>query len=230
MKCAIMQPTYLPWSGYFNLMSCVDTFVLLDDVQFEKRSWQTRNRILLHGSECVLTVPVCKADRDTKIYDIRISNDSDWQRKHWLTLERAYGKSAHGTQLLAMLEPIFCSTAHTLISELNQKIINVLHTHLGLSNKIILASDLKCGGVRSAHLIDILHKLGCSSYLSPRGSAQYLAEDLFTELTDVELIFQEFEPSIYPQYASNAFTSHLSIIDVIANIGIAGAQEYISCP
>ena len=50
-SCAIMQPTYLPWSGYFNLMARVDVFVLLDDVQFERRSWQSRNRILVNGHE-----------------------------------------------------------------------------------------------------------------------------------------------------------------------------------
>lgn len=56
MKCGIMQPTYLPWSGYFNLISSVDIFVFLDDIQFNRRSWQTCNRVLLRGEEYMLSV------------------------------------------------------------------------------------------------------------------------------------------------------------------------------
>ena len=75
MRCAIMQPTYLPWAGYFNLISQVDRFVFLDDVQFEKQSWQTRNRILLQGEECLISVPV----RKTRHTDSR-SPDQQWIR------------------------------------------------------------------------------------------------------------------------------------------------------
>ena len=58
MKISIMQPTYLPWSGYFSMIKNADIFVFLDDVQFDKRSWQQRNRILLNKKETFLTVPV----------------------------------------------------------------------------------------------------------------------------------------------------------------------------
>lgn len=88
-----MQPTYLPWAGYFHLIGTVDKFVFLDDVQFERRSWQSRNRILLEGREHYLTVPVRKASRSELIKNIAIDNDQEWRKRHLQLLRQAYLKT-----------------------------------------------------------------------------------------------------------------------------------------
>jgi hypothetical protein len=223
-----MQPTYLPWSGYFNLISNVDRFVFLDDVQFEKRSWQIRNRILIQGQECVLSIPVRKTSRDTPIREIFISNESDWRRKHWLTLRSAYLGARFGDEALTLLEPFFTGTPPELLADFNQEIIRRIAEALSLSAEFSHASDLQCGGARSGHLIQICRKLECDHYLSPRGSAAYLEEDNFVELSGLQLTLQAFEPTAYPQFRSENFISHLSIVDVIANIGIEATKAYIS--
>ena len=228
MKCAIMQPTYLPWSGYFNLIANVDRFVFLDDVQFEKRSWQIRNRISLHGQEHLLSLPVHKTSRDTPIRDIFISNESGWRRKHWTTLCAAYNRARFGDKALSLLEPFFTGTPPELLADFNQAIILRITEALSLSTEFFCASDLQCGGRRSEHLIQICRKIGCDHYLSPQGSATYLKEDGFASSSGLQLKFQDFNPSEYPQYKTNNFISHLSIIDVIANIGIEATREYIS--
>lgn len=228
MKCAIMQPTYLPWSGYFNLISNVDFFIFLDDVQFEKRSWQTRNRILLQGQEYLISVPVCKARRDTPVHEILISKKTDWRRKHWLTLQASYGRAPYGEEVLTLLEPFFNEETPELLSDFNQAIILRIAQALSLRAKFIRASELNCGGVRSRHLTEILRKLECDEYLSPKGSAEYLEEDRFVELSGISLTFQEFQPAPYGQYRTNTFISNLSIIDVIANIGLEATKDYIS--
>ena len=51
MKIAISQPTYLPWQGYFALIDYVDEFIFLENIQFNKRSWQQRNKIINNGKE-----------------------------------------------------------------------------------------------------------------------------------------------------------------------------------
>lgn len=228
MKCAIMQPTYLPWSGYFNLISKVDRFVFLDDVQFEKRSWQIRNRILVQGQECLISVPVRKSSRETPIREILISNESDWRRKHWMTLCAAYVKASYGEEVLSLLEPFFTGRPPELLADFNQAIIQRIAGALSLSATFARASDLHCGGARSGHLIQICRKLECADYLSPRGSAAYLEEDNFVELSGLQLTLQEFEPAPYSQFRSENFVSHLSIVDVIANIGIEATKAYIS--
>ena len=73
MRVAIMQPTFLPWSGYFGLMQSVDMFVFLDSVQFDRRSWQQRNRIKTSSGPKWLTVPVrSKGKRSQLISDVKI--------------------------------------------------------------------------------------------------------------------------------------------------------------
>ena len=80
---AIMQPTYLPWLGYFDLIDRSDILVFLDSVQFDKRSWQQRNRIKTPNGELMLTVPVLtKGKFDQKICDVMIDQSQNFEKKH----------------------------------------------------------------------------------------------------------------------------------------------------
>ena len=77
MKIGIMQPTFVPWAGYFGLIKFVDKFVFLDDVQFDSRSWQQRNKIYNNNSSTWLTVPVVKKNlQNQKIFDVKIDLSS----------------------------------------------------------------------------------------------------------------------------------------------------------
>lgn len=89
MICAVMQPTYMPWLGYFNMIQQVDVFVFLDSVQVEKRSWQVRNRIKGPDGAVMLTIPI-KAGNSLRICDAQINNEHDWKRKHLRALECYY--------------------------------------------------------------------------------------------------------------------------------------------
>ena len=85
---AIMQPTYLPWSGYFGLIESVDIFVILDNVQFEKRSWQQRNQIKTPNGSIWLTVPIfSKGKRDQTIQNTKINRDDEFSRRHKKSIE-----------------------------------------------------------------------------------------------------------------------------------------------
>jgi len=86
---------------------------------------------------------------------------------------------------------------------------------------------LVLGGKRSDHLLQLCRCLSCNEYLSPVGSADYLAEDGVFEQSEVHLTFQKFSPIPYPQKGVAEFYSHLSIVDVVANLGWTGAAEYV---
>jgi hypothetical protein len=223
-----MQPTYLPWSGYFNLLAEADKFVFLDDVQFERQSWQSRNRILLDGKEHLLVAPVKRDGLGTLVKDATISDENNWRRTHWRTLQAAYGKAPYGEHLLAALKPFYEEKATQLLSDLNQSIIRVLASMLKIDTPTFRASKLGCDGQRSVRLAKICETLGCDEYLSPRGSEAYLNEDNFGEEAGVSLSFQEFEPARYKQYRAERFVSHLSVVDVIANLGADGARAYVT--
>jgi hypothetical protein len=229
MRCAIMQPTYLPWSGYFNLIASVDVFVFLDSVQFEKQSWQTRNRILLQSREHLIIVPVVHAPLSTPICDIITSDRrSNWRYDHLKVLQAAYGKAPHGPELIELLEPFYALPSPVRLAEFNIALIECLTGLLDLKTRFVRASNLDCYGERTQRLIAICEELSASTYVSPAGSADYLAEDDFARNTNIPLEFQSFVPAPYPQYRANVFTSHLSIIDVIANIGMADTRTYVS--
>ena len=91
---AIMQPTYLPWLGYFDLIDRSDIFVFLNSVQFDKRSWQQRNRIKTPNGELMLTVPVLtKGKFKQKIYDVEIDKSKNFAKKHFNSISSNYKKS-----------------------------------------------------------------------------------------------------------------------------------------
>ena len=94
MKVAIMQSTYLPWVGYFALMKSVDVFIILDSVQFSKRSWQQRNQIKTESGAKWLTVPVIsKGKKDQLIADVKIDYSSKFPESHINMIEQNYRKS-----------------------------------------------------------------------------------------------------------------------------------------
>jgi hypothetical protein len=222
-----MQPTYLPWAGYFGLMAAVDVFVSLDDVQFERRSWQSRNRILLHGKDHMLTVPVRKVARETPIHLIEINPEQDWRTHHLQVLTHAYGRHPYGPSVLDLIGEVFAA-GHTRLADLNIALIKALAGHIGLSAAIVRASELGCGGQRSDHLAEICRAVGSVSYLSPGGSKDYMTEDQFEERHGIDVSFQHFEPTPYDQPGAAEFTSHLSIVDIIAHKGPKFAHDYIS--
>lgn len=225
-SCAIMQPTYLPWSGYFHLASKVDTFVFLDDVQFERRSWQSRNRILSNGQEHILTVPVQQSSQDTKIRSIQLSPDQPWRKKHLRTIQVAYPQIWKDDLLRKLLIAEF-EHPHRSLADLNIALIRLFFKLLEITCLTMRASELVCTGKRSEHLAEICHAIEADTYFSPVGSKNYLKEDKFEELNGITLHFCDFIPPPYSQGKNNEFMSHLSIIDVIGHCGLNFTKEYI---
>ena len=106
MKCVVMQPTYLPWSGYFNLISQAKVFVFLDDVQYEKCSWQNRNRILLNGKDHWITASALKESLSQHISTIRTDDKHNWRKKNYKLLQATYGQHPYGKEVLDILKII----------------------------------------------------------------------------------------------------------------------------
>ncbi|MBP2655032.1 MAG: hypothetical protein H6Q73_2601 [Firmicutes bacterium] len=226
MRCAIMQPTYLPWAGYFNLISEVDKFVFLDDVQFDRRSWQSRNRLWANGDVHWVTVPVKAGRRDQAISEIVIDDSQPWRDKHIKTMQHAYAKHPYRSELEAIFD-IINDKRLTLLADLNMAIVNIIALKLSLSAVFYRASELNACGRRSQHLLEICRQLECDEYLSPVGSADYLAEDGVFSESGVQLLFQNYTPGVYVQKGRAEFESHLSVVDVIANLGWSELAQYI---
>jgi hypothetical protein len=228
MMVAIMQPTYLPWAGYFSMINKSDCFVFLDDVQYARRSWQTRNRISINGVEHIISVSTVKAPRDRQIKDIFVHNEICWRKDHQKTIDQAYSKAPYGRDIVERVSNVLADESLERLADLNITIIREITNMLGITASFIRLSELKCSGKRSEYLIDICRRVGATSYLSPEGSRGYLIDDGYIDwLEELPLIYHNFDARPYPQHGVKHFIPYLSVIDVIANLGVDGTREYL---
>lgn len=205
MRIAISQPTYLPWTGYFDLIRAADAFVLLDTVQFSKQSWQQRNRVQFPDGRIVwLTVPV-KGSHAQPISEVAIANQGGiWQRKHWRTIQACYDGAERWPRLKRLLEPVYTQHAWQYLADLNAELIMLLCGELGIRTQIRRASYIPARDGREERLIDICRALGANTYLSTRG-AGYLENDELAPGLPIEWFDYSEQPEL-----------PLSVIDGIA--------------
>lgn len=218
MKIAIMQPTYLPWAGYFALMNYVDKFVLLDSVQFDRRSWQQSNKILSIHGEQKLTIPVfSKGNRQQLIKEVKIDLESSFNYKHIKTIQQNYIKSEYFSYLYPVLKKLYEKPPENL-SKFNSDIIFAIRKILGIETEIIFSSKLDIHGKKDKLLSSICSNLYATEYISPLTSKVYL--DKSDSFKEINLDIKYFD-YIHPKYKQNCekFISHLSIIDLIFNCG-----------
>lgn len=224
MKIAISQPTYLPWSGFFDLIDQVDQFVLLDDAQFVKQSWHQRNRIKTPSGLQWLTVPVVVHGRlGQPIGEVMIRDHHFWE-KHTRALEVNYGRAPYFDRYYPTLKQILQKGAASgKLADLNIELIQWLASELAISTQLVRSSTLKLEERRSAKLVSVCKLLGATDYISPR-SAEYLLEDreLFQD-GGVKVWFQNYTHPTYEQRFP-PFAPYAALLDVLFNHGPASGE------
>jgi hypothetical protein len=218
MKIAICQPTYLSWIGYFDLIDQVDVFVLLDDVQFKKRSWQQRNLIKTPTGLQWLTVPIVVGGRSGQlIKDVQIKDVEFWH-DHCRSIELNYRRSDAFDSYFDPLVSHLNGTGPLLV-DLNIPLIEWFIDLLGIKTSVIVSSTLKQTGKRTELLANICRSLGATHYISPLGSAAYLLDEQALLLDQgIDVAFQNFEHPVYRQLFP-PFVPFASVIDLIFNEG-----------
>ncbi len=212
-----MQPTYLPWSGYFAMMQTVEVFVFLDNVQFARRSWQQRNRIKTKEGPIWLTVPVNSSGmRDQLISDVVIDNSSDFVRKHRRAIDLNYSRAeyfqAFGSDLLEDTE------SHKSLSELNIALIRRMAEKLKINVAFLRSSSLQATGTKADLLASICEELDANVYVSPPGSYTYLSESNAFKARNIPIQYFEYREIQYKQQYQ-LFLPQLSVVDVLLNCG-----------
>lgn len=220
---AIMQPTYLPYLGYFQLMAASYVFVFLDDVQFARRSWQSRNRILTAQGELMLTVPVKKHDRDTPIHLIEIDDSQPWRDKHLAAIRHAYGKRPFFEAGWAFLSQQLARERDGKLADLTCGMAQAAAQRLDIQPRFVRASTLDAGGARSEHLLNLCRAVEADEYVSPMGSADYMGEDGVFQEAGFPARFQPFRLQEYSQ-GSQPFTPYMGFVDALMNVGWEGMK------
>ena len=226
MRVAIMQPTFLPWLGYFSLAKTVDVFVFLDSVQFDSRSWQQRNKILIDGQPKWITIPTTLPfGRQTKINDVLINQEHYSGSKISNMIMQAY-KGSEGISFVKEEIIIHLLQNPKYLSQLNTTLVKLLFKAFEINVKVINSSSLETHGSKGELLLNISKSLGATTYVSPKGSRDYLQDFQGFQNSNIRVEFQEYEHPIYAQQLQ-VFHSHLSVIDAICNIGVSGVQKLI---
>ena len=161
MIVGIHQPAYLPWLGYFDRIRSVDLFIYLDTVQFQKGSFQNRNKVTQTGSKW-LTIPVETAGKlyDTILKDLRVDNSQRWQSKHWSTLKMNYASAPAFARISEEIKCFYYSN-WVLLADLCWEMLLIFNRLLGLETPMIKASDLgEVDGQKSDLILNLCQKVG----------------------------------------------------------------------
>ena len=223
MKCAVMQPTYIPWLGYFDLIDQVDKFVFLDNVQFSRSSWHARNRIKTQQGELFLTVPIkrLKSKYETMLCEAIINYKQPWVKKHLKSMEQSYKKTQYINEVYPFLEEII-EKGESSLSELNINLIKKISFSLGINKEFIKASELSnINGHKDALVVSICKEIGCDYYLSPAGAYVYIEKETpggeFLK-NGINLYYQKYVHPVYDQLYGE-FLPNMSIVDSLFNHG-----------
>ena len=235
---AIHQPNFLPWSGFFDKWRQADVFILLDDVQFVRRTYLTRASIRNGNRPEPLTVPVLHTGiQEVSIREARIDR-SQWNlRKLERKLETCYGHRPAFEEVSATLLPFLQESTDSLF-QINSNLIGWMGgTCLGLDPaKIVLQSSFPHSGSKSALMAELTVLAGGDRYLSggwdpalregepPVGAAAYNDRDTFDQY-GVRLTYQNFKPASYVQ-GKEAFLPGLSLLDTLYTLGITGCRTH----
>ncbi|MBF0214498.1 MAG: WbqC family protein [Magnetococcales bacterium] len=214
---AVLQPGYLPWLGFFDLMHRCDIFVLYDDVQFDKHGWRNRNRIRSASGPHWLTVPVRhKGLGKPAILEVEIDPQLPWARKHGATLRQFYARAPYAAHYLPELEEMLNQPWRMLI-DLDLALIQIMCRWLGLHRPIFRASELKVSGDRNERLLNLCHHFSADCYMSGNAAQVYLDESLFAR-HGVAVVWQNYCHPVYSQ-VHGPFIPFLSTLDLLLNAG-----------
>ncbi len=226
---ALMQPAFLPWQGLFGLAAAADVFVFLDDFQFQRHSFHQRNRIrAADGAETWINLPVAHP-RDGEFPTLAAAVplvDAKWRRRLKTTLDQSYGRAPHHAEVRPPIDA-WIDTPFPSVAEMNIAFIRLVAGLLGFAPEWRRSSEIGATGQRSERVLDLLQRAGARSYLCARGSYDYMLEDGVFPVGDIDVGFQDFVPQPYPQRRTDAFVSHLSVLDALFEIGAAETSRVV---
>lgn len=221
MILSVHQPQYIPWLGYFDKIDKSDCFVFLDQVQYKPREYQNRNRIRTKNGWLWLTVPVISKDLGRqKICDVKINNDTNWQKKHWESLKSCYNKAPFFKEYYHFFGSVYSVKWEKLI-ELNIHIIKYFLHELKIKTSLYHESEIGTSSKATDRIIEICKKLKADTYLSGIGGKAYLEEVKFFQ-AGIQLVYQEYNHLPYHQLYTQGldqFLPNMSAIDLLFNEG-----------
>ena len=212
----VLQPSYIPWRGYFDLIRQADVFVFYDDVQYDKHGWRNRNRIKTAAGTQWLTIPVLSkgnVENGALISAVACDTRVDWRRKHLEQLRHAYRKAPFFSETFAMLADLYASVPGESLCDFTIETTIAIARQLGLETPFIRSSSLNVAGTKNERLLQTLAAVEARRYISGPSARAYICEDAFAA-HDVALEYASYDYEPYEQLHP-PYDPHVSIVDLL---------------
>lgn len=213
MRLAIMQPYFMPYIGYFQLIAAVDTFIVYDNIEYTKKGWINRNRMLRNGKDVMFTLPLKKASDSLDVCQRELS--IDFNRDKLLNqLKGTYRRSPYFEQTFPLIEQIVRHEDTNLFRFLYYSLVKTcdyfgITTEIRVSSNIVIDHDLK----NQDKVLALCEVVGATTYVNAIGGRELYSKETFRE-KGIDLNFIKSKPFEYEQFG-DAFVPWLSIIDVM---------------
>jgi hypothetical protein len=223
--CVILQPSYIPWRGYFHQIQKADVFVFYDCVQYDEHGWRNRNQIKTANGLQWLTIPVVTKGvhtNNTPIKDVRLVPNNPWKAKHWRALQQNYSKATHFKRYAPVLEE-FYARPDAMLADFTCELTIALARELGIEHtQFVRSSTLPAIGSKTDRVLSVLAHLGSKHYISGPSARDYLEPEKFAA-AGISLEFITYD---YPEYSQlhGAFEPAVTILDLLFNVGPAAAK------
>jgi len=225
---AILQSSYIPWKGYFDLINMVDEFILYDTVQFTKNDWRNRNIIKTDNKTQWLTIPVNTSGKfGQKIYETIVS-DHRWITKHCSAIRTYYSRATYFDEYFSMIQQTYEKCLHEdYLSTINYLFIMAVCKILGIKTSVKWSTDYEYSDCddKTMRLIQICKSANATQYISGPSASSYIDKSMFNK-ENIKLSYIDYSSyPIYNQLHEN-FIHQVSILDLIFNEG-PNAYKYL---
>lgn len=223
----ILQSNYIPWKGYFDLIAVADEFIIYDEVQYTRRDWRNRNKIIVNGAPHWLTIPVqSKGNFATPIDQIRVDG-ADWAANHWRTIEMSYRRAPYFHEAGPLLSGAYERAASIeLLTEINEMFLRLIAGILEIKTPLLRSRTVpRATSDPTDRLIELCKARDATHYVSGPAARSYIDRDKF-DRAGIALSYANYQG--YPQYeqAASVFDHGVSMIDVLFRCG-NGARDHL---
>lgn len=226
MRFAVMQPYFMPYIGYFQLMHAVDKFIIYDNIEFTKRGWINRNRILVNGEPQYFTVNLEKGSDYAMVNERKVSPVFVKERRKVLgKIEANYRKAPFFAETFPLVKECFECNAKNLFDFIFHSIVKV-NEHLHIETALIVSSQLPIDHSlkNKFKLWALSDYLGIRDYINPVGGMELYEKSEFGE-HGMNLMFHQANLSQYEQVGDLGFSPALSIVDMLMCLGAEGVSR-----
>ena len=213
----ILQSSYIPWKGYFDLMHDADEFILFDDRQYTRQDWRNRNQVKAENGTQWLTIPVM--GKFGQRIDETVVANRGWASKHWKTLVQLYRGAPHFETYADRVEALYRAAAdERMLSFVNRLFLEGIADVLGLTTRLRWSSEFPNAHGKTEILVALCSATGAGRYVSGPAARDYIETELF-ERAGIELSFKSYEG--YPEYPQlhPPFTHGVTVLDLLFNVG-----------